>query len=159
MSKKIIIIDNFIEDHIADLLIDYYNAGESKPAFKNCKYNNLDCGEDLPLNELIAHVWDKQNIEAQQLAESKVHWAQIYEWPLGTFMNLHSDVASKHTVFTSILYLNDDFEGGFTEFADGTMVAPKKGRIVFYDGIHYWHKVTPITEGTRYTFASWYRRK
>ena len=74
-------------------------------------------------------------------------------------MNLHSDVASKHTVFTSILYLNDDFEGGFTEFADGTTVAPKKGRIVFYDGIHYWHKVTPITEGTRYTFASWYKRK
>jgi hypothetical protein len=159
VTKKIIIIDDFIEDHIAELLIDYYNAGESKPALPNVVYRLLDCGEDSPDNELIAHVWEKQNVAAQQLSSSEVHWAQVYHWSTGTEMTLHNDVASQHTVFTSILYLNDDFEGGFTEFADGTRVAPKKGRIVFYDGIYYWHKVTPITEGTRYTFASWYKRK
>ena len=155
MTKCIIVVDDFLEDHIIDLMIEFYDSSAYIPDYD--KLSKLDCGEWKPSNELVQHVWDAQNEQSMKIANAVVHWGDIYRWPVGSDMGLHNDVASKHTVFTSILYLNDDFEGGFTEFADGTRVAPKKGRIVFYDGIHYWHKVTPITKGIRYTFASWYR--
>lgn len=74
-------------------------------------------------------------------------------------MGLHNDVASKHTMYTSVLYLNDGFEGGETQLQDGTTIVPKQGRIFFYDGIEYHHKVKTLTKGTRWTCASWYKKK
>jgi hypothetical protein len=157
--QKIVIIDDFISPRICDEYIQYYHMMWDRSVPKEgATYRYVDAGEDVPHDTFFSYVWNKQDEIANELANSRVQWAQIYEWPTGSHMGLHSDIASKHTVFTSILYLNDDFEGGFTEFADGSRVAPKKGRIVLYDGIHYMHRVPEITKGTRYTFATWYRK-
>ena len=58
MSKSILVIDNFIEDHIAELMIDFYDASATEA--DSPKLSKLDCGEPMPINELIGLVWEKQ---------------------------------------------------------------------------------------------------
>lgn len=157
MRKNLYVQDEFLSDDECSELILLFNDNIRKTKTKN-KYRFLDVGENVPMDHpLVKKVWEKQNGFSMMLAYAKVQWAQIYEWPVGAKMGLHNDIASRHTVYTSVLYLNDDFEGGYTQLEDGTQVKAKKGRIFFYDGIHYFHRVTPMTAGTRYTFATWYK--
>lgn len=63
-----------------------------------------------------------------------------------------------HRDYSSILYLNDSFEGGETYFPNQDYtVEPKVGRlIVFPSGPSHVHGVKKVTKGKRYTFATWY---
>ena len=40
-----------------------------------------------------------------------------------------------------------------------TVIKPKKGKIILFDGSKTKHEVLPITFGTRYTNATWYVTK
>ena len=88
-----------------------------------------------------------------------IDWAQVAHWPKGSFQKPHKDFASPITTLTSITYLNDNFVGGETCFEDGTVIKPKKGRTIFFDGQRYTHSVNEIKEGDRYTVAVWYKYK
>ncbi|MGB0900187.1 prolyl hydroxylase family protein [Halocynthiibacter sp.] len=68
-------------------------------------------------------------------------------------------------IYTGILYLNDDFEGGMTEFPRlGTSVHPKAGRLVVWQnmpggstGIHPMslHAGLPVTSGEKSILSFW----
>jgi len=69
-------------------------------------------------------------------------------------------------VFTSIFYLNDDFEGGETEFPKIPMVVkPEAGKIFTWrnmttDGKLYedsYHAGLPVTNGIKYIIVVWFR--
>lgn len=81
---------------------------------------------------------------------------QIVKWPTESFQDLHFDVSREETVYTSITYLNDNFEGGKTYFEEDLSVKPKIGRGFFFDGKKYKHGVSKINSGIRYTLALWY---
>ena len=49
------------------------------------------------------------------------------------------------TDYASILYLNDDFEGGETFFEDGTVLKPKQGTCVIFQSMKHFHGVYPTT--------------
>lgn len=150
--------DNFLSQDECMELIALYNENILNTT-KRDNFTYFDVGEDMPIeHDLVQDVWIRQNVLAKKLANAKTHWAQIYEWKRGQRMGLHNDVASKHTMYTSVLYLNHDFEGGETQLEDGTTIVPKQGRIFFYDGISYFHRVRKLESGTRYTIASWYKR-
>jgi hypothetical protein len=83
-----------------------------------------------------------------------INYHQLVAWPETTFQKTHLDW-SYHT-YTSIIYLNDDFQGGQTEVAD-TMISPKSGKIVTFQGNIIPHQVMPIIGNTRYTLAVWYK--
>jgi predicted 2-oxoglutarate/Fe(II)-dependent dioxygenase YbiX len=91
--------------------------------------------------------------------------AQLVVWREGMEMDAHSDNTfpdgspnpTSQSAFASILYLNDDYEGGETFFPGyGVRLAPKAGTlVVFGAGTDYVHGVTKVTRGTRYTLAGW----
>ena len=67
-----------------------------------------------------------------------------------------------------MLYLNDDFEGGGTDFPNlGKTVKPEKGKAVFWrnmddngNGISdVMHEGMDVTKGTKYIVTSWWREK
>jgi|TARA_R110000744_G_scaffold63338_3_gene130304 predicted 2-oxoglutarate/Fe(II)-dependent dioxygenase YbiX len=154
--------DNFISPEQCATLIRLYD--KAPEVINKGKYSYVSVSdseaEHMPMkHELVEDIWLRQSILANQLAGAITQWAQIYRWPEGSKMGLHNDVASRHTMYTSVLYLNDGFQGGETQLEDGTTIAPKTGRIFFYDGISYFHRVKPVTYGTRFTLASWYNRK
>jgi Rps23 Pro-64 3,4-dihydroxylase Tpa1-like proline 4-hydroxylase len=57
-----------------------------------------------------------------------------------------------------VLYLNDDFEGGETEFFfQKYKVKPKAGRIVVFPAsLTHPHQGCPVVSGTKYVIATWF---
>ena len=51
---------------------------------------------------------------------------------------------------TMLIYLNEDFEGGTTEFQDGYQVVPKTGKAAFLTQNNYLHEAREVTKGTKY---------
>jgi predicted 2-oxoglutarate/Fe(II)-dependent dioxygenase YbiX len=62
---------------------------------------------------------------------------------------------------STVLYLNDDFEGGDFVFPDFRIrVKPEPGLLIAFPSTHhYLHSVEPVTKGTRYSIVSWMRVK
>lgn len=153
--------DNFLSPEECATIIGLYKKASEVITKPHCSYVPIGDpdAEHMPMkHELVEDIWFRQSVISKRLAGAVMQWAQIYKWKQGQKMGLHNDVASRHTVYTSVLYLNDDFEGGETQLEDGTTIVPKQGRIFFYDGISYFHRVKQLNSGTRYTIASWYKR-
>lgn len=82
------------------------------------------------------------------------------------YFNYGDDVNTKNDrVATLILYLNDDFEGGETEFHElGIKITPKKGSALYFEynyipELNYktMHSGNPVTKGEKLIFTSWIR--
>ena len=89
---------------------------------------------------------------------------EVVEWNEGQGMDWHRD----YPIYkgTSIIFLNDDFEGGElitasdpAESMAGTrkINKPQKGSVISFKDV-VWHKVNPVIKGKRYTLAIWYDR-
>ena len=141
--------DIFTEKEIARLLFYFYENEES-----HSKYN-----------ETIVLPFDINNLDllnkkyAPFVSNNIVDWAQIVKWPKGAYQDLHSDYGSENTTLSSITYLNHDFVGGETIFEEGTTVNPYKNKTIFFTGQDIKHKVNKVTQGVRYTIATWYKKK
>jgi hypothetical protein len=70
----------------------------------------------------------------------------------GSYLNAHRDNynADTNTLYTAVLYLNDDYTGGELEFPESNLkYRPKAGSVVSIDS-HELHQVNTIIEGKRY---------
>jgi len=87
--------------------------------------------------------------------------AHILDYSKDDFFRIHHDHYAESLNFSRLLtvcaYLNDDYEGGYLEFPSiGKTYKFKKGDvIVFPSNWMYYHGVTPITSGNRYTIVFW----
>ena len=92
--------------------------------------------------------------------------AQLVRWHEGQELTPHADNiepdgrpnATPHRSFSSLIYLNDDYEGGETYFpGHGVRLKPEAGAlVVFGAGPQYVHGVSRVTRGLRYTYAGWF---
>ncbi|MBL8310200.1 MAG: 2OG-Fe(II) oxygenase [Burkholderiales bacterium] len=92
--------------------------------------------------------------------------AQLVRWHPGLEMTAHADNlhpdgrpnVTGHRHFSSILYLNDDYDGGHTFFPGFKMrLRPEAGTLVMFGaGPEYVHGVTRLVRGLRYTYAGWF---
>lgn len=85
----------------------------------------------------------------------------INRYEPGQQYHAHSDAAGNSTrVISALVYLNDDFTGGETEFVlFGEKVQPKAGRLVIFPSNYaYAHAALPPSEGTKYSAAFWTNR-
>ena len=110
--------------------------------------------EDIIINEALQEI---TKTAVKYYGNVVIDWAQIVEWPVGANQAFHLDNASDKTILSSITYLNSNFRGGETMFADGTKIAPVIGRTVFFDGTKYEHGVYTVSGASRFTVPIWYR--
>jgi hypothetical protein len=70
----------------------------------------------------------------------------------------HQDQGVSTRVLSSVMYLNDNYEGGEIEFVNsGIKIKPEAGSIIFFpSNFLYVHEVHPITSGLRYSMPHWY---
>ena len=82
---------------------------------------------------------------------------QLGNWSIGGNAGLHTDTQNADwTIYSSIIYINDNFEGGVLSFPDLDFeYKPKVGDFVTFPG-DYWHRVQTITSGTRRTIIDFY---
>ena len=90
---------------------------------------------------------------------------QIVRWFPGMEQPPHADDMTntnihgfEHRVFGSIIYLNDDYEGGQTYYPNYKInITPQAGKLAVHPGDpDHLHGVTKIEGGMRYTIASFW---
>jgi hypothetical protein len=91
---------------------------------------------------------------------------QIVRWPEGYEQQPHADSENPGGVehpyswrsYASLIYLNNDFEGGRIYFPNQRLTpAIKPGMLVFFPGtLEYLHGVSKIITGERFTVASFW---
>ena len=85
-----------------------------------------------------------------------LNYGQIVYWPPFSHMDCHYDFTIENKdVFTSICYLNDDFEGGRTLLED-KKIEPEVGKVIVFISNKMKHGVEEV-RGGRFTYISWWR--
>ena len=143
--------DNYLTRETCVEVIKAYHDNESKIQ----KYRDRNF---LKIND-FGNIGEELDKESFLINNSTLDWVHIVKWPKNSEHNLHIDDAKLETALACIIYLNEDYLGGQTYFEDGTIIAPKTGRALFFDGRYYKHGVKCIKEGTRYTIAAWFKNK
>ena len=149
---KLVMCDKFLNKSECKRLINFYNL-QPKP-------NRFDTTFPLSITQIAPQfLKDKINQLGMSINNSVIDWFEIVKWPSpNPGKNLHFDNASALTTLSSIIYLNDNYEGGNTYFEDGTTFAPVTGRAIFFDGKYYKHGVSAVSKSPRYTIATWLTR-
>ena len=86
-----------------------------------------------------------------------IDWWQVVRCPDGSSFHDHKATASDKTIYSTIIFLNDDFAGGHLVLGKNTVVTPVAGRAVFFDGVNIEHSVTRNSGGDRYIIAGWFK--
>ena len=152
----ILIVDDLLSSKHCDDIINHGNVQDNWIKESSGQHISYDV---LFAEQIVSKLETTINKSIPLGYEIQRDWFQLVKWNVGTGMNFHIDMGKPDTKFASILYLNSNYEGGETIFIDGSSVAPVKGRTLFFDGIKYKHGVSPVTNGTRYVIAVWYKLK
>src|SRR5580658_1193208 len=83
--------------------------------------------------------------------------AEIVRYPLGGMFAPHSDasVVKPYRAFSVLLYLNDEFRGGGTDFPIlGFTCEPRKGRVLVFPSLTT-HAGNPVAAGSKQIIVMW----
>ncbi len=76
--------------------------------------------------------------------------------------NKDDDFHHDSSPFTTILYLNDNYEGGWYEYIDSEnsnkLIKPKTNQLIIADK-QVKHRVLPVTNGVRYSLVAFFKKK
>jgi|TARA_B100000035_G_C20935384_1_gene525010 hypothetical protein len=140
------VYENFLSEDYCKQLIDFYHENSRK----SYKYRDT-----FPLTlPKIEKITDQLISLCSECGEkSKSDLCQIVRWPVGSKQDPHHDFYID--TFASVIYLNDDYEGGKTCFEDREIV-PKTGTMIFFTGSKDLHWVEKVKKSERYTLSHWF---
>lgn len=166
-ADNILIINNFMTKEDCENIVSNLNVStalRSDGFWENKVFAEFsfpkECKAILKKNRINAHKVIKETFGDNLLPNSMNQ--HIIRWPTGPGMDDHIDDEAyerNHYHIASILYLNDDYEGGEIVFPNqGLSLKPKAGDFIAFPGNkNYPHGVKEIFSGERYTAPSWYR--
>ena len=74
-------------------------------------------------------------------------------------LHIHNDLGREHIKYNSLIYLNDNFDGGQFITKNGINIKPEKGMLTFFDGQQIHHGVKKVLKNDRKTIIFWWRNK
>jgi len=166
-SENIKVIPNFINDEEIKSLLD--SCTENKKLSFESQKDDLD--NAVNWMHVYIGIEDKFNIINRIKVEiinaygfdsikPQMPNLSVAKWEKGTKLHLHVDdlgYATNNHIPT-LIYLNDDYEGGEISFATHDItIKPKVGDLLIFPGnMHYAHEVKEVLSGTRYTLPIWF---
>jgi hypothetical protein len=160
---RIKIIENFISEEDAQFLINEQNNPSEINDYPEY-YKNRFGGTSFPYNKKVINILKKySDIANKKHQEFNGFINPIYtfkafgsHWTKGTKGDLHLDAQGPEPwiEFSTIIYLNEDFDGGIIYFPNQNFIyKPKKYSAVFFPsaGSEYVHGITTVKSGDRYT--------
>ena len=161
MSSPPIIQVEFLTPQECQLLIDIHSSNYAM----NGKNHNgtevvnisskVSIPEDTTEINFIKKLYARISHHIQNIDKhAYVNYFEVVKWKEGLNMEAHFDF-DYHT-YTSVIYLNDDYDGGET-FVNDIKISPATGKIVTFKGNTLLHGVNKITKGNRYTVPIWYK--
>jgi prolyl 4-hydroxylase len=163
-----------IEDFLTPAECDLYIAKADGEVFEEAKVNmnghqtmskgirnndrlmifDNDLAEDLFRKAIEFLPQEHENYKLQNFNEM----FRVYKYSPGQRFKMHRDgsyIRNEHekSFYTFLIYLNDNFEGGETEFENLFTVAPKKGSaLVFYHPLRHEGKI--LVSGMKYVLRT-----
>ena len=115
---------------------------------------------DPELVKLMVDIRDRASLIIKEICglqkELYSNGLSIVRWEKGSFQPPHADQPGgyEYREFGSVLYINDDYEGGSIYFPQyGIDIKPVGGTYAFFPGdLDHVHGVSEIKNNTRYTF-------
>lgn len=177
-------IENFLSDEVCDKLIELSTErmniaetlGDEISGYRTAHSCWLEDYDDQSVIN-----FRKQISETTNLPTSNMELTHIVSYDIGGEYKEHHDFFHPTEGYfeeevsrggqrtkTALVYLNDDFSGGETNFPNlGIKVKPKKGKLVLWDNldengeIDYdsIHAGLPVIEGRKYIAVIWIREK
>tara|TARA_B100000424_G_scaffold9860_1_gene7406 strand:+ start:138 stop:797 length:660 start_codon:yes stop_codon:yes gene_type:complete len=170
-------IDNFLNENDIKILIDYYDNTFKRRLSRYSFWDErvLQCHSITKpkVRKLIASIQYKVIVKCCKFFDEECVYpdhTDIVTWKSGMELKPHVDNMhiynpdlkhnTPHRDYSSIIYLNDNYEGGNTIFPNQNYkTTPKAGKlIVFPSGSSHPHGVTEVTSGVRYTLAMWFTK-
>jgi hypothetical protein len=161
--NRIHIVDNFISQEDAETLISEQTRPSSANPYPEY-YKERFGGTSLPYNPIVMDILKKYSDKSNQIHKdingfvNPIYTFKAFgsHWVPGTKGGLHLDAQDPEPFieFSTVIYLNDEFEGGNIFFPNQDFVyKPKKYSAVFFPsaGSEYIHGITTVTSGHRYT--------
>lgn len=174
-SKSVKIIEDFISEEDAKVFIDYIDNNHKNrdkfPATRGEIVNNRYRYEaNIPeTTPLVNHLEMKDLIKKYSdkvIDDFKLFFNDENLYPAAFWMTLlgkdtrlpwHSDNHryAEHLYRSAVIYLNDDYDGGYLQFKDIDFTyKPKKFSIVIFSSSDI-HRITPVISGLRYALPIW----
>lgn len=160
--NRIHIIDNFISDEDADALVKEIKTPSEVNDHPDYYLDRFG-GTAFPYNDTVLNIQKKYAYKANEIHQelngfkSPIYIYKIFanQSPAGWSGGPHTDSNDPETwiEWSTVVYLNDEYEGGNIYFPNQDFVyKPKKGSAVFFPsaGTEYIHGVTEVLSGTRY---------
>lgn len=185
-NNKVHIVENFISAEECSKLSSYFDRHSfpgPDPLVKfvsianESVYFDMKNDKDFPdINENVHNTLDRiqeilsdtYGLPIEVSSSNYVNMSKGSSLPEHTDMGGSSDPINHTRIedddkfeFSALVYLNDDFEGGYLNFSkEEFKVKTNPGTLVFFNGKEDLpHEVTEILEGNRKNIASFYRRK
>ena len=102
----------------------------------------------------------KKFLELQLRFKLQFYQVQLQAWPISetpSKLHSHTEKFRAQGDYNSLIYLNDDFEGGEFYTEHGLSLKPKTGTLTFFDGKNVMHGVKSIALKNRYTIIIWWK--
>jgi hypothetical protein len=160
-NAPVYVINNFLSsEHIAEGIKIIHDQEKAKGrdglnlakvfGLKTCSMTDIVVDYLKKMSDLVIPMHD-----ATVVTQS----ATLGIWYTGSRCPLHTDnpnTWNNMLTHSSVIYLNNDFEGGTINFPEYNVeYAPKTGDLVIFKA-DIQHEVTTITSGKRYTLALWH---
>ncbi len=176
-NYKIVEINNFLSDQECDDLIEYSKTQtlvKSKVLSEkgDVESDNRD-SEQLWLEDNKHYVVTKIATLSKKITQkptNHMEYLQFLKYNKGGYFKEHYDPEINYKsdtndrIYTIIIYLNDDFEGGETYFKNlNTTIKPKKGKAVIFKSLDKngnileksLHQGSEVTSGIKYMCNKW----
>jgi hypothetical protein len=113
----------------------------------------VDITNDPIVNRAILFFKNKLNLNL------KIRQAQLQNWNEGSEgeLHVHAGRGTEHTKYNSLIYLNDDFEGG-EFYTNKKIIKPEKGMLTIFDGSITYHGVKKVKKKDRKTIILWWKK-
>lgn len=157
--NDVIEIDNFLSNEECNRLIEihkqlFISRGKfhNETEVLNVMYAMSNDSEN---DIFIRYIHGKITDHIKAINKSNfINFFEVVKWKEGLSMGKHFDF--DFHAWTSVIYLNDDYEGGETVVGENK-ITPRKGKIVTFQGVSLLHGVNKVLKGDRYTVPVWYR--
>ena len=162
------LINNFMNAQDAKKLMSFFDANahmcyDERPHHKerNIHYDHIP---DPAIKKFLDYYEQKNIFFIDHYFKTKTvpwHEPRLCRWKKGHSMDLHVDKNNNLQDlmdYSSLVYLNDDYEGGELFFENETFKMDALSCIIFESGPRNKHGVKTITKGKRYSIPSWYQK-
>jgi hypothetical protein len=175
LSNDIFVVYDFIPEPDVQSLLEYFKIKQDDWKLNGFfESYSLDvsmsdekiCTVGLEIDYFYNLFLRMQNMVSKCFGKEVVRMANhIQKWNAGSYSQWHSDNSDadgrpnawEMNKYASIIYINDDFDGGELEFKHGLVYKPvARSLIVFDGGAHNIHKVNQVMSGVRYTAGAFW---